>query len=96
MRSRGVGARINVEPVQTPRASKKPFDSTPSIAPGSTFRATKPTKKVPLNTLSRDFENSQLSSMSLRRLEGACSSQPSEEARKYPRRCVWCDEETEY
>jgi hypothetical protein len=96
VRSRGVGARVDVEPIHTPRASKNPFDSTPSIAPGSTFRAIKPNEGSALEDLIKGFRELKVEFSELKKARGASSSQPSEEARKYPRRCVWCDEVTEH
>jgi len=96
VRSRGVGGRIDVEPIQTPGASKKSFDSTPSIAPGSTFRATNPSEGNALDELIKGFRELRVEFGELKKARGASSSQPPEETRKYPRRCVWCDEETEH
>ena len=96
VRSRGVGARIDAEPIQTPRASKKPLDSTPSTAPGSTFKASKTSEGNALEELIKGFRELRVEFSELKKARGASSSQPSDGARKYPRRCVWCDEETEH
>ena len=96
VKSRGVGAKIDVEPIYTPRASKKQFDSTPSIALGSTFRDTTPNEGSSLDDLINGFRKVEVEFSELKKARGPSSSQRSEEARKYPRRCVWCDEKTEH
>jgi hypothetical protein len=96
IRSRGVGARIDVEPIQTPRASRLSFDSKPSIAPGSTFRTTNPNEGSTLEDLIKEFQKLRVEFGELKKARGPSSSQRSEEARKYARRCVWCDEEIEH
>jgi hypothetical protein len=46
--------------------------------------------------LIKGFQELRVEFGELKKARGACSSQRSEEGRKYARRCVWCDEETEH
>jgi len=96
VRSRDIGARIDVEPIQTPRAPRLSVDSTPSIAPGSIFRAIKPSDGNTLEDLIKGFQELRVEFGELKKARGASSSQRSEEGKKNVRRCVWCDEETEH
>jgi hypothetical protein len=82
IRSRGIGARIDMEPIQTPRASRLSVDSTPSIAPGSIFRATKPSEGNTLEDLIKGFQELRVEFGELKKARGASSSQRSEEGKK--------------
>ena len=80
---------------------KVSFDSTSSSTAFGIYLQSllRQVKEMPLKSLSRDlksYENSELSLVSSRRLEELLLLNHRMEARKYPRRCVWCDEETEH
>lgn len=82
--SKGVGSKIDVEPNQTPKASKKPFDSTPPVTPRSTFRATKPNEGRTLEDLIKGFRELRVEFNDIKKVNMASFSQSLEEARKYP------------
>lgn len=96
VRSRGGEAREDAELIQTPKTSKVSFAPTPSTSLGTTFKATKSVEGNALEELIKGFRELRVEFTELKKARGASSSQPSESARKFIRRCVWCDEETEH
>ena len=96
VRSRSVGTKIDLEPIYSPRAPKVSFAPLPSIAPASNLKVAKTNDENALEELIKGFRELRVEFTELKKSRGASSSQPSEGARKFPRRCVWCDEETEH
>lgn len=96
VRSRGVEGRGDTEPIQIPKPLKVSFAPTPSTSSGTTFKAAKSTEGNALEELIKGFRELRVEFSELKKARGASPSQPSEGARKYARRCVWCDEETEH
>ena len=96
VRSRGVGSRNDTEPIQTPKSSKVSFAPASLRNPDSTLKTTKTSEENALEELIKGFRELRVEFSELKKSKGASSSQPSEGTRKYTRRCVWCDEETDH
>jgi hypothetical protein len=97
VRSRGVGARIDMEPTHTSRTPKVSFAPSSPATSTPTMKDTKPNGENTLEELIKGFRELRVEFTELKKSRAASSSsQSSEGARKYPRRCVWCDEETEH
>jgi len=62
----------------------------------STNLGTKTVEGNALEELIKGFRELRVEFTELKKATGASSSQPSEGARKFVRRCVWCDEETKH
>ena len=96
MRSRGGESRVDAEPIQTPRSPKLSFVPAPSTNLGSSSKPTRTVEGNALDELIKGFRELRVEFTELKKAKGASSSQPSEGARRFSRRCVWCDEETEH
>jgi len=91
VRSRGVGAKIDTEPVQTPRPSKVSFVPVPSLNPGSSSRTTETIEGNTIEELIKGFRELKVEMTELRRSQASSSSQRPDNAREYLWRCVFCD-----
>jgi Protein of unknown function (DUF4100) len=96
VRSRGGEAREDAELIQTPKTPKVSFAPTPLTNLETTSKATKTVEGNALEELIKGFRELRVEFTELKKARGASSSQPSEGTRKFARRCVWCDEETEH
>lgn len=96
VRSRVSESKADVEPVQTPKPPKVSFAPTPSTIPGSTFKTTNTVDGNALDELIKGFRELRVEFSELKKARGTSSSQSSDGARKFSRRCIWCDEETEH
>ena len=97
VRSRGIGARSDKEPIHTSRAPKAPFASLPSAPSTPILKNTKTGEENALEELIKGFKELRVEFMELKNSKGtSSSSQPLERVRKFSRRCVYCDEETDH
>lgn len=96
VRSRGVGPRNDTEPTQTPKSPKVSFAPIPLRNPDSTSKTTKTSEGNALDELIKGFRELRVEFSELKKSRGASSSQTPDGTRKFSRRCIWCDEETEH
>jgi hypothetical protein len=97
VRARGAGTRIDVEPIQNPKTSTVSFVPSPSTLSTIPSKSTRTSSESAIDELIKGFKELRVEFTELKKSKGASSSyQSSEGARKFPRRCIWCDEETEH
>ena len=94
VRSRGLGARLDINPIQPPKSPKVSFAPTSSTTSGSTLKITNNSDANALEELIKSFKELKVEMIELRKSQTSglsSSSQPFDGGKTLPWRCIWCD-----